>query len=167
MNLCRMKQNTKSKNDLVFVYVFILLLITVYILFYGCVVPFVDDLLWIWINKIQTMIMIVMFMIVCLKDPGYIDNKNQSNLLELLVDNEPNKICAYCQIIKPIRSKHCHFCQKCVIVYDHHCPWVKNCIGAKNHLHFILFIINIWFSLVFMMCFIIFRNIFIQIQRHI
>ena len=57
------------------------------------------------------------------------------------------KVCATCQIIKPLRSKHCKVCDRCVSVFDHHCPFINNCVGAKNNPYFVLMIFFQWLVL--------------------
>ncbi|XP_070508799.1 palmitoyltransferase Hip14 [Chironomus tepperi] len=54
---------------------------------------------------------------------------------------EPSAFCSACLVRRPVRSKHCSVCDRCVARLDHHCPWVGNCIGAKNHIHFIGFLL--------------------------
>jgi len=85
----------------------------------------------------------LMFLFAAWTNPGYMENPQKNNTLNLLINNDPHQICPECVIVKPKRSKHCEYCNRCVAVFDHHCPWINNCVGARNHKYFILFILSI------------------------
>lgn len=82
-------------------------------------------------------------------DPGVaiIDRSQQLTTIIKMAEVDgffnAKQFCSTCLIRKPLRSKHCSHCNKCVARFDHHCPWVGNCIGAKNHKHFLWFLISI------------------------
>jgi hypothetical protein len=42
--------------------------------------------------------------------------------------------CQFCQLMKPMRSKHCHKCKRCVVKFDHHCPFLGN--SSFHHYHY-------------------------------
>ena len=84
----------------------------------------------------------VFFLYVWLKNPGYIEKPKGLSLIQVLEDYPPFRVCPFCEIPKPKRSKHCDYCNKCVKVFDHHCPWVNNCVGAGNHGGFLIFILS-------------------------
>ncbi|KAI1435801.1 hypothetical protein GGR50DRAFT_654933 [Xylaria sp. CBS 124048] len=83
-------------------------------------------------------------------DPGFVPKLNGiaeqkaviDELLRLWKYDEQN-FCVTCMIRTPLRSKHCRRCQRCVAKHDHHCPWVNNCVGANNHRHFFIYLINL------------------------
>jgi len=85
----------------------------------------------------------LMFVFAAWSNPGYMENPQKNDTLNLLINNDPHHICPECVIVKPKRSKHCEYCNRCVAVFDHHCPWINNCVGARNHRYFILFILSI------------------------
>lgn len=64
---------------------------------------------------------------------------------ELFLPTEGTTRCPYCQVWKPLRSKHCQDCNKCVLRFDHHCFWVGTCVGQRNHCRF-------WWYLFFESC---------------
>jgi palmitoyltransferase len=91
------------------------------------------------------------FYTVCMVyDPGFVPKLSGiaeqkaviDELIHLWKFDEAN-FCVTCMIRTPLRSKHCRRCNRCVAKHDHHCPWVFNCIGANNHRHFFLYLINL------------------------
>ena len=63
-------------------------------------------------------------------------------MIKMLEKYDSYNICAECEILRPMRSKHCDVCNKCVKVYDHHCPWINNCVGANNYRFYCVFIVS-------------------------
>lgn len=51
------------------------------------------------------------------------------------------KYCTTCQMIRPPRSSHCAICSNCISILDHHCPFLSTCIGMRNYRFFILFLV--------------------------
>eukprot|EP01017_Pseudomicrothorax_dubius_P032343 TRINITY_DN4228_c0_g1_i5.p1 TRINITY_DN4228_c0_g1~~TRINITY_DN4228_c0_g1_i5.p1 ORF type:complete len:252 (-),score=11.54 TRINITY_DN4228_c0_g1_i5:45-800(-) len=90
-----------------------------------------------------------LFVLVWLRDPGFLKKKGGMTVLRLLTQTEPYNICPDCEIVKPERSRHCEACNHCVMVYDHHCPWINNCVGARNHKQFLVFITLLWGFLIY------------------
>jgi palmitoyltransferase len=88
-----------------------------------------------------TGVMLVLFMICWLRDPGYIEKDEQIDFFQLLEAFDPNSLCPECEVIRTPRSRHCTICDKCVLRFDHHCPWINNCVGAGNHAWFLVFIL--------------------------
>lgn len=86
-------------------------------------------------------LLLVLFMVCWLKDPGYIEKDKQIDFFELLEAFDPNSLCPECEVIRTPRSRHCTICDKCVLRFDHHCPWINNCVGAGNHAWFFIFIV--------------------------
>jgi len=114
--------------------------------------PFIQNKIFFILFCVFTGIMLITFLFVWLKNPGYISDK-KSNILELLISYNPHLICPDCNIVKPDRSKHCEVCNECVAVYDHHCPWINNCVGAKNYAWFVLFILSTCLTLIYLVVF--------------
>ncbi|XP_059892458.1 palmitoyltransferase ZDHHC16B isoform X1 [Gadus macrocephalus] len=48
-------------------------------------------------------------------------------------------ICKKCIVPKPARTHHCSICNTCILKMDHHCPWLNNCVGHLNHRYFYSF----------------------------
>ncbi|KAF2069885.1 hypothetical protein CYY_008795 [Polysphondylium violaceum] len=60
-----------------------------------------------------------------------------------------NKFCVTCRLPKIERAHHCQLCKTCVLRMDHHCPWVNNCVGQNNHRYFILFLLYLLVSCIY------------------
>lgn len=58
--------------------------------------------------------------------------------------------CEFCAKPKPPRAHHCRSCTICVLDMDHHCPFIGNCVGASNHRSFILFLISVVVSCIYL-----------------
>lgn len=63
-------------------------------------------------------------------------------------------VCTYCEIVKPLRSKHDRFTNRCCEKFDHFCPWVGVAIAGNNYREFFTmllgatFCMNAWVYLV-------------------
>ena len=86
-----------------------------------------------------------------LEDPGYVPKLGSRTQQKAVIDElislwtfDDQHFCVSCMIRRPLRSKHCKRCSRCVAKHDHHCPWLHNCVGANNHRHFILYVINLF-----------------------
>ena len=124
---------------------------------------------------------VVFFCLICaFTDPGIIpinrlttkdlENANCSSNERLFYINgirHKIRFCYTCNIIKPPGVSHCKTCNVCVERFDHHCPWVGNCIGKNNYKYFFVFLIllNILFifTLIYSLCFVIFKKKFVSI----
>ncbi|KAG7385676.1 hypothetical protein PHYBOEH_008957 [Phytophthora boehmeriae] len=84
----------------------------------------------------------IMYVYVCLKDPGYVP-RSKRPAYELLATESNSVPCPTCVTRKPVRSKHCSACRRCVHRFDHHCPWINNCVGIGNHRSFLIFLITL------------------------
>lgn len=111
---------------------------------------------------------LTMYYLACCTDPGYLRmhkhwkqkkaSENNNTEVEEGSDSEHEgstmlkfgtedgdfkfRLCDYCEIEQPMRTKHCEDCGKCVRKYDHHCPWLEACIGERNHKFFWLFLFS-------------------------
>lgn len=113
----------------------------------GCIVQYIEHLYkLIYLTVLAASF--ILFIIVCMKNPGYIENSPVS-VARLYEKYEPHFVCPDCKIYRPARSRHCQCCDRCVEKYDHHCPWVNNCIGGRNIGWFFLFLNTTWVSLGF------------------
>ncbi|KAM9979213.1 hypothetical protein ACTFIZ_000524 [Dictyostelium cf. discoideum] len=73
--------------------------------------------------------------------------------------SETYRFCIHCRLPKEERTHHCQLCGTCVLKMDHHCPWVNNCVGANNHRYFMLFLVYLWISCVYV-CILSYPHVF-------
>ncbi|GAB1606824.1 probable palmitoyltransferase ZDHHC12 [Argonauta hians] len=101
---------------------------------------------------------LAMYFLACLVDPGFLEvnrktkismlnnNSDEENISEdsHMMDHMTSyRLCDFCDIQQPMRSKHCEDCKKCVRKYDHHCNWLETCVGERNHRYFWMFLLSI------------------------
>ena len=60
-------------------------------------------------------------------------------------------LCRPCQAPKPPGVHHCRACKACVVEMDHHCPFINNCIGRGNLGAFLLFLVYLIVSTIYIM----------------
>ena len=62
------------------------------------------------------------------------------------------------QPIKPLRFHHWSICGDWIMNMDHHWPWFNNWVGIYNCRYFLLFLLHLWLSWIFMLYFIYIWN---------
>lgn len=65
---------------------------------------------------------------------------------------EQYTFCSKCVLPKPPGAHHCRQCKECVLEMDHHCPFIGNCVGVSNQRHFVLFLIWVVSSFLYIVC---------------
>jgi len=112
----------------------------------------------------------------CFTDPGKVpegwtpQGGNRYTLLEYdedLESSKKKKYCEKCNNWKPPRTHHCKSCGRCVLRMDHHCPWINNCVGYHNHKYFLLFLIYICLSILYLLLMIVLRAIMLWGEYHL
>ncbi|XP_072770891.1 putative palmitoyltransferase ZDHHC13 isoform X1 [Nerophis lumbriciformis] len=91
----------------------------------------------------------------CRTDPGFVKATEEEKKMNVLLLAEagcldPSIFCTSCMIKKPVRASHCPKCDACVAKQDHHSAWTNTCIGARNHAHFVLFLLALVLTCVWM-----------------
>ncbi|XKL62210.1 hypothetical protein PGB90_002043 [Kerria lacca] len=66
---------------------------------------------------------------------------------------EVASVCKKCIQPKPHRTHHCSICNVCILQMDHHCPWLNNCVGHFNRRYFLMFMVYIEISVLFLITF--------------
>jgi palmitoyltransferase len=92
--------------------------------------------------------------------PPFFNDAKESELVdaagEELGQAAPPKACKKCGRWKPPRAHHCSVCNRCVLKMDHHCPWINNCVGFNNYRFFLLFLLYLSSSCIFVLVVFIF-----------
>lgn len=86
--------------------------------------------------KIIFSLMLSMFALTCLINPGIAYNDRKSNQ-----EGEDKNYCDECEIYKENKMIHCYECNVCVKRMDHHCVLSSKCIGKYNIIPFYSFIV--------------------------
>ncbi len=85
-------------------------------------------------------------------DPGEIPVNTISFVNELIEKNKDlTKYCHKCFIKKERDSKHCIICNKCFLNFDHHCYWINKCVANDNYRIFVLFLLESFIFLSFIL----------------
>ena len=40
--------------------------------------------------------------------------------------------CRYCNVLRPVGTRHCAECDVCIVGLDHHCPYMGKCVAKNN-----------------------------------
>ena len=87
------------------------------------------------------------------------DMSHQSLFSTINTNKDLVRICSFCKITQPYRTKHCRDCNKCVALYDHHCPWIAGCVGQNNRIYFFWYVffqcIQLWTAWIFVIYYIV------------
>jgi len=140
----------RSRISLLFFIFLFLILVGTNLCF---IFPYVENITWVLLFSFFASITLILFLISWLKDPGIMKNRNKTDIMNLLLNNDPYFVCPECVIVRPPRSKHCEVCNACISVYDHHCPWIDNCVGSKNHGYFLAFTFWVLLTVVYLAIF--------------
>ena len=85
-------------------------------------------------------------------DPGEIPVNTISFVNKLIEKNKDlTKYCHKCFIKKERDSKHCIICNKCFLNFDHHCYWINKCVANDNYRIFVLFLLESFIFLSFIL----------------
>eukprot|EP00440_Ansanella_granifera_P031095 gb/GFBE01033768.1/.p1 GENE.gb/GFBE01033768.1/~~gb/GFBE01033768.1/.p1 ORF type:complete len:330 (+),score=39.20 gb/GFBE01033768.1/:1-990(+) len=100
--------------------------------------------------------------------PEYPENPEDLDDTELGDWAKRPKQCRKCDRLKPPRTHHCSVCNRCVLKMDHHCPWINNCVGYKNYRYFLLFMLYLALSCLYVtiMGFSLFMQSFMRSRKH-
>ena len=125
----------KYYDDLPFyIFIFFHFFFALFIIFIVC--PFLEKK-FLFMFFIWTLFIFVCIFLFINLDPGTLKIKGDNYLLNLIENDDDNKInisnyCIKCQIKKELYSKHCFYCDRCIKEFDHHCQWLNKCIGKNN-----------------------------------
>ena len=125
---------------------YMLIIISFFVLGFGLILMifFLSKMMWV----VQVIYVLVFLLMVCitlglgLKNPGIIE---PSTFISDVENNNPNKFCDYCKIVRPKHTEHCHDCNVCIRDYDHHCDVLGICVGGGNICFFYAYVCTIPF----------------------
>jgi palmitoyltransferase ZDHHC13/17 len=138
---------TKLRKNERTVAFFLILVFMMIALSYAYIIPVFESLFVNIFSGILGVWILLSFLLVTLKDPGYLKKDPKVNFQELLDTLDPLDICPEWEIILTPRWRHCNICNKCVERFDHHCPYINNCVGYNNHFYFLLYIVSLFANL--------------------
>ncbi|KAI9992722.1 hypothetical protein PInf_014590 [Phytophthora infestans] len=98
-----------------------------------------------WLATLLFVVTIVLYLIMCLSDPGVIRRDNIHEFEQYV--NHPvlypeGKYCRTCKTLKLPRSKHCRLCNHCVGRFDHHCSECRLILlVTKNYKFFLAYLL--------------------------
>ena len=136
--------------------IFCMIIIPEIIIFF-LILPFLEEMLYTYINFGVFILCLITYVIIISKDPGFqkntdlikeLNDENNANPLKTLVDQgkDLKKYCPNCYCEHNNNTKYCFICKKCILEFNHHCFWLNKCIGKNNK---ILYSIFIFFSFIY------------------
>ena len=92
---------------------------------------------------VLSIIFTVIYLILLIMDPGYINENEKLNIEELLLKKREylRNFCFKCRVYFSEDIRHCIICEKCCKGFDHHCYWINNDVGENNYCLFLIFLI--------------------------
>lgn len=131
--------------------VILLMIIIPEIIIIILVLPFIESIVYFFLNIIFFGLCLFSYFLLLIKEPGYQkntqlldDNNNEEkNPLKILLNKECDlkKYCPTCYTIKGNNITHCNICNKCVADMSHHCFWLNKCIAKNNKIIYLIFIV--------------------------
>ena len=153
------KQIKKSIKNIIIV--FVVQIITTTILYISIISiafntgqknPDVKYSIFFTIYIVLLLLFFILYSTLLIKDPGEIKSQ-PIDILPTLLQNNINlsKYCYKCFIKKRKYSQHCIICDKCFSNFDHHCYWINKCVAENNYNIFLLFLLETFFYLAFVL----------------
>ncbi|CAC5366733.1 ZDHHC13_17 [Mytilus coruscus] len=104
------------------------------------------------LSILSVIIMIItyyMYYLLLTRNPGVVTQSKfdsvgnrRMTIVDLCIPQQKlDDYCTFCEIVKPVRTKHCRLCEQCFEEMDHHCLFLLKCVAKNNHVLFIWFLI--------------------------